>query len=431
MSAPMSTSTPAALQRRREYAGPALFAYGFRPFFLAAGLWAAFGILLWLPQFLGLVTLPTVFGALDWHIHEMLYGYVAAAIAGFLLTAIPNWTGRLPVSGWPLAGLAALWLAGRVAILFSSAIGGVAAAAIDVSFLVTLAAVAAREIVAGRNWRNLRVLIVLAVLAAGNVVFHAEVLTRGAADYGIRIALAAVVGMIMLIGGRIVPSFTNNWLARNNPGRKPVPFSRFDMLVIAASAVALIGWVAAPFAVATGALLLAAGVLHLVRLARWAGDRTLRDRLVLILHVAYFFVPLGFLLMGASLVWPAGAGERRHPCLDRRRRRPDDARGDDPRHPRPYRPRVTGRAGDADDLRRCAARRAVAHRGGLHRFAHAHRLCRRRLGYRLCHFRCGLRAAPGIAQAGLGRRARLSSDDQGGSIGTDSDATGARGAQPK
>ena len=306
MSAPTSTSTstPAALQRRREYAGPALFAYGFRPFFLAAGLWAAFGILLWLPQFLGLVTLPTVFGALDWHIHEMLYGYVAAAIAGFLLTAIPNWTGRLPVSGWPLAGLAALWLAGRVAILCSGAIGGFAAAAIDVSFLVTLAAVAAREIVAGRNWRNLRVLIVLAVLAAGNVVFHAEVLTRGAADYGIRIALAAVVGMIMLIGGRIVPSFTNNWLARNNPGRKPVPFSRFDMLVIAASAVALIGWVAAPFAVATGALLLAAGVLHLVRLARWAGDRTLRDRLVLILHVAYFFVPLGFLLIGASLVWP-------------------------------------------------------------------------------------------------------------------------------
>jgi uncharacterized protein involved in response to NO len=114
-----------ALQRRREYAGPALFAYGFRPFFLAAGLWAAFGILLWLPQFFGFMTLPTVFSPLDWHIHEMLYGYVAASIAGFLLTAIPNWTGRLPVSGWPLAGLAALWLAGRVAILFSADIGGV------------------------------------------------------------------------------------------------------------------------------------------------------------------------------------------------------------------------------------------------------------------------------------------------------------------
>jgi len=88
-------SMPAALQRRRDYAGPAIFAYGFRPFFLAAGLWAAFGVLLWLPQYMGLVTLPTHFSALDWHIHEMLYGYVAAAVGGFLLTAIPNWTGRL------------------------------------------------------------------------------------------------------------------------------------------------------------------------------------------------------------------------------------------------------------------------------------------------------------------------------------------------
>jgi uncharacterized protein involved in response to NO len=293
-----------ALQRRRGYAGPALFAYGFRPFFLAAGLWAAFGILLWLPQFLGLVTLPTVFSALDWHIHEMLYGYVAASIAGFLLTAIPNWTGRLPVSGWPLAGLAALWLAGRVAILFSADIGGVLAAAIDVSFLVTLAAVAAREIIAGKNWRNLRVLIVLGVLIAGNIVFHAEVLTQGAADYGIRIALAAAIGLIMLIGGRIVPSFTNNWLARNNPGRKPVPFSRFDMATIAGSVVALVAWIAAPFSLVAGMLLLVAGALQVVRLARWAGDRTLRDRLVLILHVAYAFIPLGFLLTGAAMLWP-------------------------------------------------------------------------------------------------------------------------------
>jgi uncharacterized protein involved in response to NO len=297
-------SAPAALQRRRDYAGPALFAYGFRPFFLAAGLWAAFGILLWLPQFLGLVTVPTVFSALDWHIHEMLYGYVAASIAGFLLTAIPNWTGRLPVSGWPLAGLAALWLAGRVAILFSADIGGVLAAAIDVSFLVTLAAVAAREIIAGKNWRNLRVLIVLGVLIAGNIVFHVEVLTKGAADYGIRIALGAVVGLIMLIGGRIVPSFTNNWLARNNPGRKPVPFSRFDTAAIAGSVAALVAWIATPFSAVAGVLLLVAGALQVVRLARWAGDRTVRDRLVLILHVAYAFIPLGFLLSGAAILWP-------------------------------------------------------------------------------------------------------------------------------
>ena len=312
-------SMPAALARRRDYAGPALFAYGFRPFFLAAAAWAGFGILLWLPQYLGALTLPTNFGALDWHIHEMLYGYVAAAIAGFLLTAIPNWTGRLPVSGWPLAGLAALWLAGRIAILTSGEIGGIAAAAIDVSFLVTLAAVAAREIVAGKNWRNLRVLVVLGLLIAGNIVFHAEVLLKGAADYGIRLSIAAVILLISLIGGRIVPSFTNNWLARNNPGRRPVPFARFDMAAIAASALALIAWVAAPAHPASGALLLLAGLMQTVRLARWAGDRTFADRLVLVLHVGYAFVPLGFLLIGASVfidaappsagihAWTAGA----------------------------------------------------------------------------------------------------------------------------
>jgi len=293
-------STPAALQRRRDYAGPALFAYGFRPFFLAAGLWAAFGILLWLPQYLGLMTLPTAFGPLDWHIHEMLYGYVAASVAGFLLTAIPNWTGRLPVSGWPLAGLVALWLAGRIAILCSAKIGGLAAAVIDVSFLVTLAAVAAREILAGKNWRNLRVLIVLGVLIAGNVVFHAEVLLKGSADYGIRIAIGAAILLISLIGGRIVPSFTNNWLTRNNPGRLPVPFSRYDVATMGLSALALVLWIAAPAHVVTGGVLIAAGVLQSGRLARWAGDRALADRLVLVLHVGYAFVPLGFLLLGIA-----------------------------------------------------------------------------------------------------------------------------------
>jgi uncharacterized protein involved in response to NO len=304
-------STPAALQRRRDYAGPALFAYGFRPFFLGAGLWAAFGILLWLPQYLGLLAIPTAFGALDWHIHEMMYGYVAAAIAGFLLTAIPNWTGRLPVSGWPLAALAALWLAGRIAILCSGKIGGIAAAAIDVSFLVTLAAVAAREIVAGKNWRNLRVLVVLGVLALGNVVFHAEVLTKGAADYGIRIAIGAAILLISLVGGRIVPSFTNNWLARNNPGRLPAPFSRYDGVTVALSALALVAWIAAPAHAVTGGVLVAAGILQSVRLARWAGERTLADRLVLVLHVGYAFVPLGFLLIGISAlteIVPASAG---------------------------------------------------------------------------------------------------------------------------
>src|SRR5262245_54623054 len=129
-------SMPAALARRREYAGPALFSYGFRPFFLGGAAWAALCVLLWLPQYFGEITLPTALAPLDWHIHEMLYGYVAAVIAGFLLTAIPNWTGRLPVTGAPLAALVLLWLAGRVAMVLSAKIGATPAAFIDGAFLV-------------------------------------------------------------------------------------------------------------------------------------------------------------------------------------------------------------------------------------------------------------------------------------------------------
>jgi len=296
---------PAALSRRRDYSGPALFSYGFRPFFLGATVWSAFAILLWLPQFLGEITLPTTLGPLDWHIHEMLYGYVAAVVAGFLLTAIPNWTGRLPVTGWPLAALAVVWLVGRSAIILSAWIGPAIAASLDVAFLVTLVAVALREVVAGKNWRNLRVLVVLGVLIAGNVVFHVELIRSGVADYGVRIGIAALIGLIMLIGGRIIPSFTRNWLVRNRPERLPAPFSRFDVACLGTGALALVGWVIAPTHVVSGALLLIAGGLHLLRLGRWAGDRTISDRLVLILHLGYLFVPFGFILVGAAALWPA------------------------------------------------------------------------------------------------------------------------------
>ncbi len=298
-------SMPAALSRRRDYSGPALLSYGFRPFFLGAALWAAADILLWVPQYLGEISLPTHFSALDWHIHEMLFGYVAAAMAGFMLTAIPNWTGRLPVNGLPLAALMLFWLAGRAALLASAWIGAIPSAAIDVAFLCALFAVAAREIIAGKNWRNLRILLVLGVFIAANITFHVEVLVSGSADYGIRVAIAAVIVLITLVGGRIVPSFTNNWLTRNNPGRMPVPFSRFDIACVAVTVIGLAGWVAAPVHPLTGLALLLAGLLQFARLCRWAGDRTLRDPLVLILHVGYVFIPLGFLLIGASIWWAA------------------------------------------------------------------------------------------------------------------------------
>lgn len=299
------SSMPPALERRRNYSGPALFSYGFRPFFLGGAGWSIACILLWIPQFVGEFSLRTAYSPLDWHIHEMLYGYVAAVIAGFLLTAIPNWTGRLPISGVPLMALVALWVAGRVAILLSAQIGIAPAAVIDTAFLVTVEFVAAREIIAGRNWRNLRVLVLLGILIAGNIVFHAEVYLSDSANYGIRIGISAVISLISLVGGRIVPSFTHNWLAHLDKGRLPAPFSHFDVAAIGTSLISLALWVALPDNIATGIALMLAGIIQAVRLARWAGDRTIADRLVLILHVAYAFIPIGFALIGTSILNPS------------------------------------------------------------------------------------------------------------------------------
>jgi uncharacterized protein involved in response to NO len=293
---------------RQSYDGPALFASGFRPFFLLGSIYAGLAILVWLPLFYGEITLTSAFVPRDWHVHEMLYGYLPAVITGFLFTAIPNWTGRLPIRGTPLMALVTVWIAGRLAVTFSAETGWLVALLIDASFLLLVALAAAREIVAGRNWRNLAVVMLVGLLLAGNIAFHLEAHFRGVADIAIRAGIAVVMLLIALIGGRIIPSFTRNWLVRENPGRLPVPFGRFDTLVVAVGALALVAWIVNPDSHFSGATLALAGLLHLVRLGRWAGYRTLRERLLLILHVGYLFVPFGFLLNAAAafaLVPPA------------------------------------------------------------------------------------------------------------------------------
>ncbi|MGZ5874009.1 MAG: NnrS family protein [Bradyrhizobium sp.] len=295
---------------RRTYDGLPLFSYGFRPFFLLGSIYAGLAILVWLPVFHGEITLTSTFAPRDWHVHEMLFGYLPAVITGFLFTAIPNWTGRLPLQGRPLMGLVAVWLAGRVCVTFSAHTGWLVAMLVDTAFLLLVAAAATREILAGRNWRNMNVVILLLLLLAGNVAFHLEAHLEGAADISIRLGIAVVVLLITLIGGRIVPSFTRNWLVRENPGRLPVPFGRFDIVAVAVGALALSSWVVSPIGGLAGSALVLAGLLHLVRLGRWAGDRTGRERLLLILHVGYAFVPIGFLLNAASAfgLVPPGAG---------------------------------------------------------------------------------------------------------------------------
>src|SRR5262249_39024796 len=188
-----------------------LLSYGFRPFFLGAALWACIAMVLWIGLLSCSWSFATGYGLIAWHAHEFLFGYVAAVMTGFLLTAIPNWTGRFPLQGRPLLALFALWLAGRAAMLATDAIGSKPAGAIDCLYLVTLTAVAAREIVVGSNWRNLRIVVLVGVVALANILFQAEVLIYAGPAYGLRLAVAAIVALIMVVGGRITPSFTSNW----------------------------------------------------------------------------------------------------------------------------------------------------------------------------------------------------------------------------
>ena len=296
--------------RKPVHSGWPLFSYGFRPFFLLGSIYAGLAILVWLPVFMGELSLTTAFQPRDWHVHEMLYGYLPAVITGFLLTAIPNWTGRLPIQGRPLMVLVALWIAGRICVTLSAQTGWLAAMLVDTSFLLLVAAAAAREIIAGRKWGNLSIVALLLLLLAGNVAFHLEAHFKGGAEVSIRVGITVVVLLISLIGGRIIPSFTRNWLVKENSGRLPVPFAQFDMLTVAIGAIALALWTFWPTSVATGNALALAGVMHIARLGRWAGDRTIRERLLLILHIGYAFVPLGFLLNagGAFGLIPADAG---------------------------------------------------------------------------------------------------------------------------
>ena len=236
--------------------------------------------------------------------HEFIYGYVPAVVAGFLLTAVPNWTGRLPVVGTPLLLLCLTWAAVRIADLASLWIGSGIAAAIDLAFLAALGFVVAREIIAGNNARNLNVLAFVALLLIGNALFHLEAIARVGNGYGTRLGIAAIVLLIMLIGGRIISSFTRNWLVRRDAGRLPESFNRFDVAVVALSGVALASWVILPEETPTGLIALAACGLNCARLYRWAGERTAAEPLVLILHVAYAFVPIGFLLLALAILTP-------------------------------------------------------------------------------------------------------------------------------
>jgi uncharacterized protein involved in response to NO len=278
---------------------------GFRSFFLLGALAMAGSVLAWIPLLLGIFEIPTTLSPRDWHVHAMLFGGIPALIAGFALTAVSNWTGRPPVAGRELLLLVLLWLAGRLAVFGSALIGAGIAASIDLLFPIALILVIGREVVAARNYRNLRVVGVIALLAIANAAFHAEAWRFGQAEYATRAGVSVVLVLIMLVGGRIVPAFTRNWLKARKSARLPATFSSFDGATMAVSALALAAWTIAPASVASAAGLLLAGLLNLCRMSRWCGMQTGSEPLLAVLHLGFAMIPLGYLAVGASILAPA------------------------------------------------------------------------------------------------------------------------------
>ena len=251
-----------------------------------------------------------MFAPIVWQRHELLYGYSGAVVAGFLLTVVPKWTGRAPLSGAALGALVVLWFAGRVVIFFPGPLGPLgplAVAAIDLAFLVVLLAWIGRELVLAGNRRNLGVLVV-GLFALGNAVFHREAALGGTAVLGSRFDIATLLLLILVVAGRIVPAFTRNWFIRRESAHRPAAFGVLDAATIAVSVLALGSWVHAarltPPTIVFAALLALAATLNLWRLARWHGHRTFADPLVAALHVAYAFVPAGFAAMALAVAAP-------------------------------------------------------------------------------------------------------------------------------
>jgi len=287
----------------------AFLSYGFRPFFLFAGLYGAIAMAAWLAWIAihaagGAVVTPTSDLAPHvWHAHEMVFGYTLAVIAGFFLTAVPSWTGSKPVKGLPLGSLAMLWLAGRGAIWFSAHLPPLLVAVIDTAFVPALLVLVARALLKGWSKRNLVFLPVLGGLFACNGAVHLErlgVLT-GMVPAAHHMAILIVALLIVVLGGRVVPAFTMNALKRQGETLLPTSPPLLERAGILSLVALIVAELTGADAAVIGGLSTLAALTNGLRLARWRGGRTLGQPIVWVLHLGFALVVLGL----AAKAWAA------------------------------------------------------------------------------------------------------------------------------
>ncbi len=305
----MHTTDSASVTSSRPR-GFALFAYGFRPFYLLAGIYALIAVPVWLWVYSqGMVALPGLPPQL-WHGHEMLYGFVGAAIAGFLLTAVPSWTGSRGFAGLPLILVVTLWLAGRCAMAAAAFLPTWLMGALELAFLPVVAVLLAPPLLRARN-RNTPMLAVIAVLWLADLAFVMAMRSEDAliAQRALHLAINFVLILVTVIGGRIVPSFTANALRRHGETTELVLRPWLDPVVITVMMTITLVDAVWPNSSLSGVLAAIAAAAHALRLSGWRGGRTWREPIVWILHVGYAWLPIGLALksiwvfMGAA--WSA------------------------------------------------------------------------------------------------------------------------------
>lgn len=284
-----------------RYEGPAFLSYGFRPFFLSAALFAGLAVPVWVLLFAGASGGGFLYPAREWHVHEMLFGFLPAVMTGFLLTAVPNWTGRAPFRGLPLLSLLFLWLAGRLLLAWPWP-SPLVAAVIDGSFFVAVAALLWRELAAASTWGQAPIALLISLYAGTNMFFHAMALRGESTALPERLVLAFLMLLLTMIGGRLAPNFTREFLMQARAAPLPPPFSRLDGMGIGLVLLAALVWIVQPESRIAGGLFVAAGVVTVIRLSRWRGWTTWREPLVLILHVGYGWLALSMLALGCALL---------------------------------------------------------------------------------------------------------------------------------
>jgi uncharacterized protein involved in response to NO len=284
--------------------------HGFRPFFLFAGLYAVVPMIVWLFWYaapgIGIL-LNTLAGSLPpsvWHGHEMIYGYTMAVVGGFFLTAVPNWTGREPVRGRLLGALAATWLVGRAALWLTNVLPVSVTAALDLSFVPFLAILIIKALSGGWSKRNAVFMPILAALFAGNVLVHLDAagILPGWAGRGLVLGLDAVVLLITVIGGRVVPAFTTNALRRHGESALPVSRPWVERVSILLTAAVLVADLARPGGFITGSIAIAAALANALRLAGWRGHKTFDQPILWIIHLGYAWLVIGLAAKGMAIL---------------------------------------------------------------------------------------------------------------------------------